>query len=522
MFNYFIENIGQIAALTIEHIEMTTIAVGIAILVGIPLGILISYVKKIDKFIIGMANIVQAIPSLALLGLAIPLLGIGALPAIVMVIIYSLLPIIKNTYTGISSVDPQTVEAARALGLTRWQVLSKVKMPLGLPVIMAGIRISAVTAVGTMTMAAFIGAGGLGYLVFAGIRTVNNGQILAGAIPACILALMVDYIMGLVEKVVTPVSLQANFRTNYTKRRQLYRKIILFVVAIFLIATTAVSLISGMSKPTHSITVGGKDFTEQFVLVNLYSDYIEDKTNIKVIRKENLGGSQVCYEALKSGDIGMYVDYTGTLYSNILGYSEPNSLDDIYAIAKRDIYKKDKILVMGQCNFNNTYTLAIRKDTAQKYGLKTIADMANVANKLRLGSTIEFQNRPDAIGSLREKFPGIAFKEQYALDGSPRFTAIENNEVDVIDAFGTDGMLRKYDLYILKDTNNVFPPYVAVPMFNERILAKYPELEDVVNELASHLTNESMMSMNYEVDVLGRQPKEVAHEFLLKNKLIKR
>ena len=193
LFKYMTQHLGQIADLLMEHIEMTAIAVGFAILIGVPLGILISYVKKLDKPIIGVANVVQAIPSMALLGLAIPLLGIGALPAVVMVIIYSLLPIIKNTYTGIASIDPDLVEAAKGIGLTKWQVLAKVKIPMALPVIMAGVRISAVTAVGLMTMAAFIGAGGLGYLVFSGIRTVNNLQILAGAIPALPIKFFEDF-----------------------------------------------------------------------------------------------------------------------------------------------------------------------------------------------------------------------------------------------------------------------------------------------------------------------------------------
>lgn len=204
---YMIQNKEQILSLVTEHIELTAIAVGCSILVGVPLGILISYVKNLNKPVLGVANVVQAIPSMALLGLSIPLLGIGTLPAVVMVIIYSLLPIIKNTFTGINSISPEMVEAAKGIGLTKAQVLFKIKIPLALPIIMAGVRISAVTAVGLMTMAAFIGAGGLGYLVFSGIRTVNNAQILAGAIPSCILALLVDYLTGLIEKLVTPISL---------------------------------------------------------------------------------------------------------------------------------------------------------------------------------------------------------------------------------------------------------------------------------------------------------------------------
>ncbi|HSR05387.1 MAG TPA: ABC transporter permease, partial [Proteiniclasticum sp.] len=173
VFDYISRNSDQVLRLTLEHIELTAIAVGLAVLIGVPLGIMISYFKKASKAVVGGANVVQAIPSMALLGLAIPLLGIGSLPAGVIVILYSLLPIIKNTYTGITSLDKGTLEAAKAIGLTRSQVLLKVQIPLALPVIMAGVRISAVTAVGLMTMAAFIGAGGLGFLIFSGISTTN-------------------------------------------------------------------------------------------------------------------------------------------------------------------------------------------------------------------------------------------------------------------------------------------------------------------------------------------------------------
>ena len=211
--SYLTENSSQIISLLLEHIELTLLSVVLSIIIGIPVGILISYVKKLGKPILGLTNIIQAIPSMALLGFMIPILGIGMVPAIVMVILYSLLPIIKNTYTGIKNINEQTIEAATGIGLTKWQILTKVQIPLAFPVIMAGIRISAVSAVGLMTLAAFVGAGGLGYLVYAGIRTVNNSQILAGAIPACLLALLIDYIMSIIET----LSIKQN-RRNISKK----------------------------------------------------------------------------------------------------------------------------------------------------------------------------------------------------------------------------------------------------------------------------------------------------------------
>lgn len=211
-FRYIGDNLSTILTYTVEHIQLTVFSIIIAIVIGVPLGILVSYVKPFKKPVLGCANILQAIPSIAILGFLIPFLGIGERPAIFMVVIYSLLPIIKNTATGLSNINPEMVEAAKGIGLTKFQILARIKLPLALPVIMAGVRISAVTAVGLVTISAFIGAGGLGYLIYSGIRTVNNELIVAGALPACVLALLVDLILSLVEKLVTPACYKENAR----------------------------------------------------------------------------------------------------------------------------------------------------------------------------------------------------------------------------------------------------------------------------------------------------------------------
>ena len=520
--NFVVNNIGQISDLTIEHIELTFTAVLISIIVGVPLGILISYVKQLSKPVLGVANVIQAVPSLALLGLSIPLLGIGTVPAVVMVVIYSLLPIIKNTYIGLENIDPLTIEAARGIGLTKTQRLYKVRLPLALPVIMGGIRISAVTAVGLMTMAAFIGAGGLGYLIFSGIRTVSNAQILAGAIPACILAILVDWFIGAVEKVVTPISLQKEYKekgelfVKERKRKKIVVSVIVIVTAILMIFN---SIAGTTVKNNDKIIIGSKDYTEQILLMNLYADVIEDKTGLEVERKENLGGTQVCISATTNDEIDMYIDYTGTQYMSVLKHDTSSDHEKVYNTCKKEMKEKYNLELLDQTVFDNTYVLAMKKDLAEKYNIKTVSDLVEHAPKFTTATTLEFLNRKDGYVALCDYY-GLNFKGNKGMDSSPRYTALQNDQVQIIDAFETDGLLLKFNLQLLEDDKNFFPPYHAVPTIREDTLKEHPEIKDACNELSSKLTSKVMQQLNNRVDEKGEKPKDVAHDWLLSEKII--
>lgn len=515
---YVKTNQVDILNLTVDHVNLTLISVGLAILIGVPLGILICYIKKINKPVLGAANIVQAIPSMALLGFMIPVLGIGKVPAIVTVILYSLLPIIKNTYTGIDNINPQIIEAAKGIGLNKIQILFKIQIPLALPVIMAGVRISAVTAVGLMTMAAFIGAGGLGYLVFSGIRTISNYQILSGAIPACILALVVDFVGAIIERTVTPISLQRNFNTS--KRASMkVRKIVLAVVSIIVVLSLIFAQVGVGTHNEKTITVGSKDFTEQEILGNLVSDMIEANTDISVNRQISLGGTQVCFSAIKSREIDMYVDYTGTAYVDFLKHEPISDMEEVYKTVKKELKEKYDIETLNQLNFNNTFTLAMSRDTAAEYGLESISDLANVADELTSGVTFEFANREDCMIGLTKKYD-FEFNKMMTLDGGPRYIALNNGEVDVIDAYATDGLLKKFNLITLKDDKHFFPPYYAIPIITSETLEKYPEIIPVMEKLNTVLSDETMIELNYRVDELQEKPDVVAREFLEEKGLI--
>ena len=505
----------QVLSLFFDHIQLTILSVGIAVLIGIPVGILISHSPKLSKPILGMTNIVQAIPSLAMLGFLIPYLGIGTAPAIFCVVIYSLLPIIKNTCIGLNNIDPDTLEAAKGIGMTQGQVMGKVQLPLALPVIMAGIRIAAVNAVGFVTIAAFIGAGGLGYLVYSGIQTSNTNLILSGAIPACFLALLVDFVVGFLEKVVTPVNL-INPSVDMTKEKVRRNKRKRWIVSVGALAVT-VAIIAASVAPAYKqkgkvIHVGSKNFTEQLILGNMYADLIEDKTDISVVRDLNLGSTDITYNALKNHDIDMYVEYTGTAYGSLLNQGSSTDKEHIYSTV-RSLMAKQGIQVLDPIGFNNSFVLAVRQDTAEKYRLNSISDLKKAGSQLVFSPTIEFNNRQDGIVALNHSY-NLKFKKLSPIEGGLGYTAIDSGKCDVLTAYSTDGLLKTYQLKILQDDKNALLSYYAIPMINESVLIEYPELKGVLDTMSGLLDDDTMRSLNYLVDQEGKTPEYVAHNFL--------
>ncbi|EKN65760.1 substrate-binding region of ABC-type glycine betaine transport system [Neobacillus bataviensis LMG 21833] len=513
-WNYLTANYQQIFDLLGEHLYLSIVSVLIAIIIGVPLGILISNEPKLSKPIIGTTNVIQAVPSLALLGFLIPFIGIGSAPAIVMVVLYSLLPIVKNTYTGLTNIDGDILEAAKGIGLTKSQTMRKVQLPLAFPMIMAGIRISAVTAVGLMTIAAFVGAGGLGYLVFSGVQTVDNHMILAGAIPACILALLIDFAVGKLE---TSLSYTSKQKTASKSGKKTKRWMIALASLIIVIAGGF--KVYSIASAEDKVIIGSKNFSESMILGNMLADLIENKTDLQVERKLNLGGTQVAFSAVNSGDIDLYVEYTGTGLVNILKQPPESDPDKVYTYVQKEFKQKYGLEMLKPIGFNNTYALAVRQDTAKEYGLETISDLAKVSGNLIMGPTIEFPNREDGLIGLSKTY-NLEFKDVKAVDGGLRYTALDNHKSDVIDAFSTDGLLEAFHLKVLKDDQNFFPPYYAVPLIKVETLKEHPELKKAINSLAGKLTDEKMRQLNYKVDSLKQSPAKVAKDFLEKEGLL--
>ncbi|HYV04831.1 MAG TPA: ABC transporter permease/substrate-binding protein, partial [Blastocatellia bacterium] len=316
LFDFFTSNRSEILQLTLQHLLLVAVAVGLGAAVGVPVGVLLTRRPKLAKPVLAAANVLQTIPSLALFGFLIPVLGshgIGRLPAIIALFIYSLLPIIRNTFTGIEGVDPAVREAARGMGMTDWQLLTQVELPLALNVIIAGLRVATVISVGTATIAAAIGAGGLGVYIFRGLRGggSNNTLILAGAIPAAILALGADFALGWVERSLAPGSSAATRK---------FGKWALAATGLVIVSAVVFAVGSGVAtKTARHIVVGSKDFTESRILAEIVAQAIESKTDITVERQFELGGD-LCHRALLSGQLDAYVEYTGTAFTAILGH----------------------------------------------------------------------------------------------------------------------------------------------------------------------------------------------------------
>lgn len=523
LFTYVSEQHAYITQLLLSHIKLTILAVAAAIIIGIPLGILISGKIKIRKPVLGVANVVQAIPSLAILGFLVPYFGIGSGTAIFMVVIYSLLPILKNTCAGLDSINRDTLEAAQGIGMTNNQVLFKVKLPLALPVIMAGIRISSVTAVGLVTIAAYIGAGGLGTLVISGIQTDNSYMILAGAIPACILALLMDFIMSRVERAVTPIALRlstAELSPERALKEQKHRKNTL-ILATSAIAAAFVLMAVQFYNSKADLYIGSKEGCESVIIGNMMADLIESKTDLKVTRKMALGGTMIAFQALDSDEIDIYPEYTGTAYGTILGNTVVPGMtkEEVYEAVAKQLQEQHNIKVLSNFGFNNTYVLAVTKETAAKYNLKTISDLKNVNGLFKLGCSPEFAVRDDGLPGIEKNY-GVKFKSTHNFSGTLMYKAITSNQVDVITAFSTDGLLKKYDLVLLEDDKNFFPPYFMLPMIKDSTLKKYPELNDVLSVMYGLLDDTTMQGLNYQVVEEGKDRADVARTFLIEKGLV--
>ncbi len=515
LIQFALKNQSEILHLTLQHLYLVSISTAGAALVGIPLGILLTRKPFLKKPIIATANVIQTIPSLALFGFLIPVLGaygIGEVPALIALFLYALLPVIQNTYTGITGIDPAIREAAVGMGMTPWQILMQVEFPLSLGFILAGVRIATIISIGTATIAAAIGAGGLGVYIFRGLRMNDDLLILSGAIPAALMALSADFLLGFLER---SLSLGQSSRKGKAKTAYRLRLWVVGIASMILVLTLSFLWRhpGAVASGKHPIVIGSKDFTEQVILGELLAQAIETQTGLPVLRRFELGGD-LCHRALLAHEIDGYVEYTGTAFTAILKHPPISDPKKVYEEVKSEYASRFRVAWLPPLGFNNTFAILIRGDMARRLHVKTITDIVPVAREWQVAFGQDFKSRKDGYPGFIKAY-GLHFeKPPNEMDLSLTYRALANGQVDLIAGNSTDGLIAKLNLVQLADDRHYFPPYEAAPLFREDTLKEYPQIKGVIEGLAGKISNEMMRRMNLEVDEGHRSAKDVVKEFL--------
>lgn len=503
--DFLIENRAEVLRLAFEHLSLVVIATGGATCVGVPIGVLLTRRPALSRPVLAIANVLQTVPSLALFGFLIPLLGvygIGRAPAVIALFLYSLLPIIRNTFTGIQGVDPAVRDAARGMGMTDWQILRMVELPLALSVIVAGVRVAAVIAVGTATIAAAIGAGGLGTYIFRGLRQNDNTLILAGAIPAALMALAADFALGWGERSLAPSASVVRSR------------VFGWTAAVLAVAFLVGLFASGRSGgAADRFVVGSKDFTESVILGEIVAQTIEAETDVQVDRSFELGGD-LCHRAMLQGTVDCYVEYTGTAFTTILKRSPITDPRAVFDDVRREYSSQFGFEVLDPLGFENTFAILVRGEDARSLGLRTVSDAARVAPTWRAGFGQDFMSREDGYPGFSRAY-GLTFAASpLEMDLALTYRALAGKQVDLIAGNSTDGLIDKLDLVQLEDDRRYFPPYEAAIIARADTLARFPDAAAALRRLAGTITSADMRRLNYAVDAEGRAPRDVVREFL--------
>ncbi len=498
----------NLAAATAAHLDLVFEALALAVLIGVPFGVLAARSKQGERIVLGTANVFQTIPSLALLGFLLILFHgqIGKPPARMALVIYALLPIIKNTILGLRSVPPGTAEAATGLGMTSWQRLTIVELPLAVPIILGGIRVATVAAVGMATIAAAIGAKGLGTYIFRGVSLADTRLILLGSIPAALLALASDAALGEVESALDPTQARTSLR----------RRLIASLAILALLAAAGWGWWNDLPhrNQAQTIVIGSKDGSEMITLGHMLANLIEAETPFKVDRRFNLGGTLVCYNALREGGLDTYVEYTGTALTAILKEPPKNDPEQVLSEVRSVLARRDGIRCLSPFGFENTFAMIMRREQAERLGIKTISDLHNHTGEIKSGFGPEFMNRADGYPGLVAAY-GLNFAETpREMDRNLLYQAVAHGSLDLAAGDSTDGRIASLDLVVLTDDRHYFPPYQAVPLVRDETLRRHPELQRVLDQLAGKINADAMRRVNREVDEKHRDPAEVAREFL--------
>lgn len=472
-----------------NHVRVSVAALALGLAVSLPLAIFARHRPVMRGALLGLASIVQTVPGLALLALFYPLLlalasltlswfgfgfsAFGFLPAVLALALYSMLPVLRNTITGLDGIDPAISEAAQGVGMTPRQSLFTVELPLALPVIMAGIRTASVWVIGTATLSTPIGQTSLGNYIFAGLQTQNWVFVLFGCLAAALLALSVDQLLALIE--------------NGIRHRRSLRAA---SGGIGIAALIAATLVPTLARPASSYIVGAKTFAEQYVLSALIAQRLR-AAGLSASSREGLG-SNVIFDALAGNDIDVYVDYSGTLWVNQFHHDDIKPRDELIGELKTTLARQG-ISLLGELGFENAYALVMPRKRAEALHVRSIADLAAHSSTLSIAGDYEFFSRPE-WAALQRTY-GLAFRAQRQMQPDFMYAAVASGEIDIIAGYTSDGMIAKYDLIVLDDPRHAIPPYDAVVLLAPK-RAGDRALQDALKPLLGSIDIATMREAN--------------------------
>ncbi|HUJ62741.1 MAG TPA: ABC transporter permease/substrate-binding protein [Kofleriaceae bacterium] len=504
------ELVRGLPPLLASHLALVLIALAIATAVSLPLAIAVHARPRVAFALLAASAVVQTIPGLALLALMVPVLaGLGWLspfgfaPAAIALTLYAILPILRNAILGLRGVDAAALDAARGLGMTRAQVVRIVQLPLAAPVIAGGIRTATVWTVGAATLATPVGQPCLGNYIFAGLQTRNFAMLLAGVAASAALALVLDALLAGAERALA----------GRRKRRALIPAGLFALLAVIVLAVLprlpyedagpAGSIVHATPGAVTRVRIGGKTYTEQYILVELMRARLA-AAGLAVDDVPGLG-STVVFDALVHGDVDAYVDYSGTLWANAMKRPGGAPRWQVTAELAGWLAREHGVRALPPLGFENTYAIAVRSDTATRYGLHTLADLARVAHELAIGGDYEFFSRPEWADVQRAY--GIRFARQVSFDPALLYDALARGQVDAISAFSSDGRIAADDLVVLADPAAALPPYDALILLSPHV-ASDRRVACALGEL--HVSIEAMRRANAMVDADHRTPAEAA------------
>ncbi|WP_203292064.1 ABC transporter permease/substrate-binding protein [Maricaulis parjimensis] len=503
------ERLAELPHLLSAHVILSMAALGCGIAVSVPLGILAAQRPGLSAVTLNIASVIQTIPGLALLALMVPLLGgmIGFWPAFLALLLYSLLPILRNTIVGLQGIEPQIREAARGIGMTRGQSLRQVELPLALPVIVAGLRTATVWVVGAATLATPVGAASLGNYIFAGLQTRNWLSVIFGCLFAAGLAIVLDQAIRWLEVAARD------------RRRGLAIGVGVFLALLITVSvmprfvtfqgeTANLSRVEASAAPGiagETVVVGAKSYTEQYILASLMQRQLE-AAGARVERLDNLG-STIAFDAVRTGEIDVYVDFTGTIWATVMNRPEPIERHRMFTEMSAWLWEEHGIMTLGRLGYENAYGFAMRRDRAAELEADSLDDLAPIADELEIGGDPEVFARAEWTAT-RDAY-GLGAMRTRTMDATFMYTAVRDRQVDLITAYTTDGRIAAFDLAVLDDPLSVLPPYDAIILLSPQA-AQRPGLADALAPLIGAIDEMMMREANRQVDMDGQTPAQAA------------